>query len=246
MCRSARGRRCSAIDRRTTSHVGHAKSQRLEAFGWIKTEAGQEKTRLRGTGRVGFHLRDGGLQSGAPARGCVGSCAMRSAADHPLIGAWRTVEADPWEGDYLGLVEPAAITFVTDGRGSFVRVSRRHGARMLPEHYFPRLGRLRRDGRARRLRLRSTVPPFRRRCRSQPTGDPSASRLSFCPHWPRRHTRLSLLRVAGKRARADRGARSDGASALDGMMCRGRGLSFPVGHLRPGRCTCARSHSNGD
>ena len=52
------GRR-SAIDGRTTRHGGYAVSQRIrkrieEAFGWIKTVAGQEKTKLRGVGRVGF------------------------------------------------------------------------------------------------------------------------------------------------------------------------------------------------
>src|SRR5215211_182790 len=52
------GRR-SAIDRRTTRHAGYAMSQRArkrieEAFGWIKTVAGQEKTRFRGHERVGL------------------------------------------------------------------------------------------------------------------------------------------------------------------------------------------------
>jgi transposase len=51
--------RSSAIDRRTTRHGGYAVSQRIrkrieEAFGWIKTVAGQEKTRFRGVGRVGW------------------------------------------------------------------------------------------------------------------------------------------------------------------------------------------------
>jgi transposase len=52
------GRR-SAIDGRTTRHGGYAVSQRIrkrieEAFGWIKTVAGQEKTKLRGRERVGW------------------------------------------------------------------------------------------------------------------------------------------------------------------------------------------------
>ena len=52
------GRR-SAIDRRTTRHGGYAVSQRIrkrieEAFGWIKTVAGQSKTRFRGRDRVGW------------------------------------------------------------------------------------------------------------------------------------------------------------------------------------------------
>jgi IS5 family transposase len=51
--------RSSAIDGRTTRYSGYAVSQRLrkrieEAFGWIKTVAGQEKTRFRGLARVGF------------------------------------------------------------------------------------------------------------------------------------------------------------------------------------------------
>lgn len=51
--------RSSAIDGRTTRHPGYLVSQRLrkrieEAFGWIKTVAGQEKTRFRGVDRVGW------------------------------------------------------------------------------------------------------------------------------------------------------------------------------------------------
>jgi len=53
------GHRSSAIDARTTRHGGYGVSQRIrkrieEAFGWIKTVAGQEKTKFRGVGRVGF------------------------------------------------------------------------------------------------------------------------------------------------------------------------------------------------
>jgi transposase len=52
------GRR-SAIDARTSRHGGYALSQRIrkvleEAFGWIKTVGGQEKTKFRGVGRVGL------------------------------------------------------------------------------------------------------------------------------------------------------------------------------------------------
>jgi transposase len=51
--------RSSAIDDRTTRHVGYALSQRIrkrieEAFGWIKTVAGQERTKFRGRERVGW------------------------------------------------------------------------------------------------------------------------------------------------------------------------------------------------
>ncbi len=52
------GRR-SAIDRRTTRHPGYLVSLRIrkrieEAFGWIKTVAGQDKTKFRGCDRVGW------------------------------------------------------------------------------------------------------------------------------------------------------------------------------------------------
>lgn len=52
------GRR-SAIDGRTTRHPGYAVSQRIrkrieEAFGWMKTVAGQRKTKFRGVERVGW------------------------------------------------------------------------------------------------------------------------------------------------------------------------------------------------
>ncbi|HEY6632490.1 MAG TPA: IS5 family transposase [Rhizobiaceae bacterium] len=51
--------RASAIDGRTTRHGGYAVSQRVrkrieEAFGWLKTVAGQDKTRFRGRDRVGW------------------------------------------------------------------------------------------------------------------------------------------------------------------------------------------------
>jgi IS5 family transposase len=58
VAQNSRGR-SSAIDGRTTRHSGYAISQCIrkrieEAFGWIKTVAGQQKTRYRGVGRVGF------------------------------------------------------------------------------------------------------------------------------------------------------------------------------------------------
>ena len=51
--------RSSAIDGRTTRHGGYLASQRIrkrieEAFGWIKTVAGQQKTKFRGRERVGW------------------------------------------------------------------------------------------------------------------------------------------------------------------------------------------------
>jgi hypothetical protein len=51
--------RSSAIDGRPARCGGYAVSQRIrkrieEAFGWVKTAAGQDKTRLRGRDRVGW------------------------------------------------------------------------------------------------------------------------------------------------------------------------------------------------
>jgi len=39
--------------------------------------------------------------------------------DCALIGKWRIVEADPWDRDYLDLVQPAPITFEDHGQGEF-------------------------------------------------------------------------------------------------------------------------------
>ena len=51
--------RSSASNGRTTRHSGYALSQRIrkrieEVFGWMKTIAGQEKTKFRGRERVGW------------------------------------------------------------------------------------------------------------------------------------------------------------------------------------------------
>jgi hypothetical protein len=56
LAQNTSGRR-SAIDGRTTRHAGYVASQQVrkrieEAFGWIKTTAGQARTRLRGIQRV--------------------------------------------------------------------------------------------------------------------------------------------------------------------------------------------------
>jgi hypothetical protein len=55
----------SAIDSRTTRHASYAVGERIrkrieEAFGWIKTIAGQEKTKFRGRERVGWARRHPG------------------------------------------------------------------------------------------------------------------------------------------------------------------------------------------
>ena len=109
------GRR-SAIDGRTTRHAGYAVSQRIrkrieEAFGWIKTVAGQEKTRFRGRRprRMGLHLRRRRLQSGAAAEAAGGGRLMAKvpAFAKAFAGRWRIVEMDVWDNDFLDLVEEA-------------------------------------------------------------------------------------------------------------------------------------------
>ena len=103
--------RSSAIDGRTTRHCGYAVSQRIrkrieEAFGWMKTIAGQEG-QVPGTraGRLGLHLRRGGLQSDAAAQASGGD-GMSAPMNCQLIGRWRIVEADIWDRDYLEFVFP--------------------------------------------------------------------------------------------------------------------------------------------
>lgn len=59
VAQNASGNRRSAIDTRTTRHAGYAISQRRrkvveEFFGWLKTVAGQRKTKYRGLWRVGW------------------------------------------------------------------------------------------------------------------------------------------------------------------------------------------------
>jgi hypothetical protein len=44
---------------------------------------------------------------------------MSATAGCQLIGRWRIVEADLWDGDYLDLVEPAYMAFNKNGRGEF-------------------------------------------------------------------------------------------------------------------------------
>ncbi len=106
--------RSSAIDGRTTRHAGYAVSQRIrkrieEAFGWIKTIAGQEQdqvSRMRSR-RMGLHLRRRRLQSDAAAK-AHGGAGMSAPANCQLIGRWRIVEADIWDRDHLDLCGPAA------------------------------------------------------------------------------------------------------------------------------------------
>ncbi len=122
--------RSSAIDGRTTRHGGYAVSQRIrkrieEAFGWIKTVAGQEKTKFRGRDRVGWAftfaaaaynlVRLPKLHRGDRLMAKVPAFAKAFA------GRWRIVEMDVWDNDFLDLVEEAHLTFegAADGEIAF-------------------------------------------------------------------------------------------------------------------------------
>ena len=85
------GRR-SAIDRRTTRHLGYAISLRIrkrieEVFGWSRSSAGQGKTRFRGLSRVHPYRR--GLQP-RPVTQAAGSRVMADIADR-IAGEWRII-----------------------------------------------------------------------------------------------------------------------------------------------------------
>ena len=123
--------RSSAIDARTTRHGGYAVSQRIrkrieEAFGWIKTVAGQEKTKLLPRWRacrMSFHLRCRRLQSSsiAEANRGKGLMAKLPAFAKAFAGRWRIVAMDVWDKDFLDLIETAHLTFkgAADGEIAF-------------------------------------------------------------------------------------------------------------------------------
>jgi hypothetical protein len=111
------------IHGRTTRHAGYAASHRVrkrieEAFGWIKSIAGQEKTKFRGRERVGMglHLRGGGLQSGAAAQTHVGAD-ISAPANCKFVGRWRIDKADIWDRDHLDLCGPTMFPITDHGRG---------------------------------------------------------------------------------------------------------------------------------
>jgi hypothetical protein len=113
--------RSSAIDGRTTRHCGYAVSQRIrkrieEAFGEDDRRAGQDQVPRTRAGRLGLHLRRGGLQSDAAAQASGGD-GMSVPMNCQLIGRWRIVEADIWDHDYLDLCGPATIAITADGHG---------------------------------------------------------------------------------------------------------------------------------
>ncbi len=43
---------------------------------------------------------------------------MTAPMDCQLVGRWRIVAVDLWDGDYLDLVEPATMTIGADGHGA--------------------------------------------------------------------------------------------------------------------------------
>lgn len=78
-----------------------------EGFGWIKTVAGQRKTRFRGRERsVGVRLRGRRLQPGPPAQ-----VARRPGVS--VRGKGRIVELPGYADDYADMVEPTYILFET-------------------------------------------------------------------------------------------------------------------------------------
>ena len=91
IARNISGRR-SRIDGRTSRHPGYAASQRIrkrieEAFGWIKTIAGQNRTRFRGSNRVGW-----AFTFAAAAYNLV-------RLPKPLAGRWQIAEMDVWDNN---------------------------------------------------------------------------------------------------------------------------------------------------
>jgi len=112
-------RRLTAARRDTpaTLSVSASASGSKKPSGWIKTIAGQEKTKFRGRARrMGLHLRGRGLQSGAAAQAHCGAD-MSAPANCKLVGCWRIVKADIWDRDHLDLCGPAMITITDHGRG---------------------------------------------------------------------------------------------------------------------------------
>ncbi len=123
VAQNVNGRR-SAIDGRTTRHSGYEVSLRIrkrieEAFGWIKTVAGQDKTKFRGRDRVGWAFTFAAAAYDlVRLPKLIGGIVMTGAASNcRLIGRWWIVAADIWDRDYLDLVEPAVITITPDGSG---------------------------------------------------------------------------------------------------------------------------------
>src|SRR5579871_3778412 len=84
-----------------------------EAFGWIKTAAGQEKTRFHGRDRVGaftFAAAAYNLVRLPKLIAEAGGAKVPGFAK-AFAGRWRIVEMDNWDSDFLDLVEEAHLTF---------------------------------------------------------------------------------------------------------------------------------------
>ena len=116
--------RSSAIDGRTTRHSGYTVSQRIrkrieEAFGWVKTVAGQEKTKYRGRERVGwaftfavaaynlirlpkrrFCQKFETNQGVSPMRGCVSLAALATISALTIVGSISPVPAGAVQDRY--------------------------------------------------------------------------------------------------------------------------------------------------
>jgi Transposase DDE domain len=111
----------SSIDGRTTRHAGYAVRQRIrkrieEAFGWIKTIAGRERTQLRGRERVGGAFTFAAAASNlAAVAEAAGGLLGKAPANCRLIGRWRIVEADLWDRARLDLCGPARLTITAQG-----------------------------------------------------------------------------------------------------------------------------------
>ena len=82
----------SAVDGRTTRHAGYAVSQRKrklveEFFGWLKTVAGQRKTKYRRlvASELDLHVRRGGLQPGQNAESGVGCRRLMGPASNQAV-----------------------------------------------------------------------------------------------------------------------------------------------------------------
>ena len=84
-----------------------------EGFGWIKTVAGQRKTRFRGKDRVGW-----AFTFAAAAYNLVRLPKLLAAAHERSQGKWRIVEAELWDRAYLDLCRAGdAIVIGANGRG---------------------------------------------------------------------------------------------------------------------------------
>lgn len=94
-----------------------------EIFGWVKTAAGQAKTRFRGLGRVAptASISRSPLLTKLISLAKAPQCrrlAMTAPTDEcALIGRWRITQADLWDQNYLDFCGPATLLIAADGHG---------------------------------------------------------------------------------------------------------------------------------